>query len=427
MLSPVTLPVLFALAAVILVLVSIPPIPMRRQRGGTSSFPLVTLSLIALNVVLFLATTGANGLPPEVAQHWGMIPRAANLLTLVTHLFLHNSWGHLLGNMLGLWLFGQHVEEALGRLEYALFYLGSGVAAGLLHLIIAATVVTSAAEVPLIGASGAVFGILGLFAVRFWRARVRLFVFLEVSAVWAVASWVVLNLCLSGLVSLLTGRSDSIAHFAHIGGLAFGVLMTMPLRMREDSRREYHLEDAEKAVASGNSEMAAAHYRQVVAHSPEDANAHHALARVYVTLRQAEAAHRHMLDALKLNLAQGHSLAVARVYEDAVSCFENFPLTPILLQRVASACEETEQYSLAVRALSELCRDHPAAREAEMSLLRLGKLHLYKLNQPQNAEGIFSEFLRLYPDSDWGNHALRLREEANRAAVAFHPLPVRGN
>jgi hypothetical protein len=97
-----------------------------------------------------------------------------------------------------------------------------------------------------------------------------------------------------------------------------------------------------------------------------------------------------MLDALKLYLKHGQSLAVARVYEDTVSCFETFPLPPTLLQRVASACEESEQYSLAVRALSELCRDHPKAREAEMGLLRLGKLHLYKLNQPQNAEGIFS-------------------------------------
>jgi membrane associated rhomboid family serine protease len=426
MLSPVALAVVFVLAALFLVVISVPPIPLRRHRSGTSHFPVVTLTLIALNVIFFAANSENGELSVTVAQQWGLIPHAANLVTLITHIFLHANWPHLLGNMLGLWLFGPHVEEALGKLEYALFYVGCGVAAGIFHLVVASTLFPAAAGIPLVGASGAIFGILGLFAVRFWRAKVRLFLFLEAPAIWAVASWVVFQLLLAWVIFMIRGRGDGVAHVAHIGGLAFGALLSFPLRMREDSKKEYHLEDAEHAVASGNSEIAAAHYRQVLAHSPEDADAHHSLARVYITLRQAEAAHRHMLDALKIYLKAGHSLAVARVYEDAVTCFESFPLPVNLLQRVASACEETEQFTLAVRALSELCRDHPAAREAEMGLLRLGKLHLHKLNQPQNAEGIFSEFLRLYPDSDWGNHALRLRDEAARASLAFVPIPAQG-
>jgi outer membrane protein assembly factor BamD (BamD/ComL family) len=144
-------------------------------------------------------------------------------------------------------------------------------------------------------------------------------------------------------------------------------------------------------------------------------------------MRQGEAAHRHLMDALRLYLRGGHSLAVARVYEDALTSFETFPLPPGLLQRVASACEESAQYGLTVHALSEICRDHPGAREAEMSLLRLGKLHLQKMDQPQNAEGIFSEFIRLYPESDWASHALRLRDEARRDATnGYGPLPVSG-
>jgi membrane associated rhomboid family serine protease len=408
-----------------------PLIPIRRRRrAGLAGFPVVTVALIAVNIAVFAANAttvfdaqgGPHiGLANDVALHWGMTPRSANLLTLVSHMFLHGSWGHVLGNMLGLYLFGPHVEEALGRLEYLLFYIGSGIAAGLLHLIIIGTMMPSEAAAPLVGASGAIFGVLGLFAVRFWRARVRVLLFLKIPAIWAMSAFALLQV-VQGVVAVANGgSSDNTANWAHVGGFLFGLAIAIPLKMREDSRREYAIEDAESALATGQIDKAASHYRAILAVTPDDAAAHHALGRICVPLRQGEAAFRHLQEAIRLYLRAGESLAVAHVYADAVSGFSTFPLTPSVLQRVASACEETQQYALAQHALAELCRDHPDAREAELGLLRLGKLHLQKLGQPDNAVGIFSEFIRLYPESEWIGHAQRLRQEATGAYAFSSP------
>ncbi len=412
----------------VLVAATLPLIPQRRRRqAGLNAFPFVTVALLVVNVFVFAVTSdgGTGQLSVRAAETWGIIPRGgASIITLFTYMFLHGDFWHLFGNMLFLWFFGPHVEEALGKVEYGLFYIGSGIAAGFLHVVIAATLLPGAAHDPLVGASGAIAGILGLFAVRFWRAKVRVFLLFTVPAVWAIGAFAAWQLVLAVTEIGDGGRGGGVAYWAHIGGLLFGMLLSFPLRMREDSRDEYRLEDAEKAADVGQLDVAAAHYRQIVRDSPGDADAHQALARVSVQLRQGEAAHRHFLDALRLRLREGNSPKVAALYEDACAGFETFPLPPAMLQRVASACEETERYPLALRALSELCRDHPESREAELGLLRLGRLHLQKLGQPQNAVGIFAEFLRLYPASEWNALAHRLLAEATASAGATYE-PVR--
>jgi membrane associated rhomboid family serine protease len=419
-------PLIFVCILLIAAALIAPLIPVRRRRAGIGGFPVVTVSLIALNLFLFAAnaTTVQDSagdshivLADAVGLHWGLTPHSATLLTLFTHMFLHGSWGHVLGNMIGLYLFGPHVEEALGRLEYLLFYIAAGVAAGMMHLVIANTLMPSAAGVPLVGASGAIFGVLGLFAVRFWRARVRVLLFLKIPAVWAMCAFALLQF-IEGIAAVANpGGAGNTANWAHVGGFLFGLAIAIPLKMREDSRREYAIEDAEKAAASGEHARAAVHYRLILETTPTDAASHYALGKACIALQQGTDAHRHLREAITQYLRLGDSPAVARVYAEAVGAFTAFPLSPALLQRIASACEEIFQYPIAQHALAELCRDHADAREAEMGLLRLGKLHLQKLGQPEVAVGIFSEFLRLYPASEWAGHATRLRDEATDACV----------
>src|SRR5687768_9009972 len=131
--SPIGLLVLLILLAALLV----PLIPVRRRQGGLEGFPFVTICLLVANLILFAGNAPRGELQDSVAMNWGLIPRQASLLTLITYMFLHGSWAHVLGNMLGLWLFGPHVEEALGKLEYLLFYVGAGIAGGLMHVVFA--------------------------------------------------------------------------------------------------------------------------------------------------------------------------------------------------------------------------------------------------------------------------------------------------
>ncbi|MBN2264689.1 MAG: rhomboid family intramembrane serine protease, partial [Candidatus Aminicenantes bacterium] len=157
-----------------------------RDDNPTSRLPIVTVALIAVNTVVFLTQAVVPRGLEMAALRYGAVPYAVvhframaetavvpPLLTLLTSMFLHGSLFHLLGNMLYLWIFGNNIEDRLGHARFALFYLVAGVAAALTHILI-----QPASRIPMIGASGAVAGVLGAYWVIFPHARVRTFVFL---------------------------------------------------------------------------------------------------------------------------------------------------------------------------------------------------------------------------------------------------------
>jgi len=198
----------------------------------------MTLILIAVNVAVFLLEIS---LPPEKlaaamniygivpARYFGAAPAAgpAHLLPLplLTSMFLHAGWIHLISNLWILWIFGDNVEDRLGHLRFLAFYLGSGVAAGLVHLF-----TNAGSSLPTIGASGAIAGVMGAYFVLFPRARVLAVIpiffwpfFLEVPAVVFMGFWF-LGQFLSGLLSL-GETGGGIAWWAHVGGFVAGVVL----------------------------------------------------------------------------------------------------------------------------------------------------------------------------------------------------------
>ena len=213
-----------------------------RDENPSRTFPGVTVALIAACAAVFLRMTSLDGpgLQAFVAAY-GAVP--ARLLadplgaapTLVTSAFLHGGWVHLLGNMLYLWIFGDNVEERMGHGGFLAFYLLAAVAAGLTH-----TLLTPLSHRPLVGASGAIAGVLGAYLVLFPRARivslVPLGIFTRVVAVPAVVFlplWFILQL-VSGLASL-TGEAETVAWWAHVGGFVAGVVL-VPLFARRRRR-----------------------------------------------------------------------------------------------------------------------------------------------------------------------------------------------
>ncbi len=156
-------------------------------------------------------------------------------LDLLTHIFLHGSWLHLMGNMLFLWIFAVNVEDRLGRPLFVAFFLVGGIAAAAGHVLVEPT-----SEIPMIGASGAISAVLGAYLVLFPRARIQSLVFLvffyeliAVPAIIVLGFWFLLQL-MDGLVSLgpAAGTDVGIAFWAHIGGFLAGVAMAIPLRHR---------------------------------------------------------------------------------------------------------------------------------------------------------------------------------------------------
>ncbi len=207
-------------------------------------FQYVTGALIAINVIVFLLTGAfsSDEVLWAVATGYGIVPaELINIvdpgtaynpvpepLTLVTYQFLHGGWWHLISNMAFLWVFADNVEDAFGHVGFLIFYLLCGAAAGMLH-----TLIAPQSAAPLIGASGAVSGVLASYLLLYPRARVWILLFLRIplpiSAFWALSGWFALQL-VSVLIS--TDEGDQVAWWAHIGGFLTGLILTFVLRSR---------------------------------------------------------------------------------------------------------------------------------------------------------------------------------------------------
>lgn len=206
--------------------------------------PLVTWLLIAANIAIFVYEVGFSPAALErFIRTWGLVPAQlfahpqAEWVTIVTSMFLHGGWLHILSNMWVLFIFGDNVEERMGGLSYLLFYLLSGVAAALLQSFL----LPSSGE-PMIGASGAIAGVLGAYLILFPHARVAslvpiLFIFtvIQVPATLFLLFWFVSQL-FSGWLAIGGAAGSGIAWWAHVGGFLFGILSVFVFARR----RIYH-------------------------------------------------------------------------------------------------------------------------------------------------------------------------------------------
>jgi membrane associated rhomboid family serine protease len=205
----------------------------------TRRWPFLTWAIILLNVLVFVWELGfSDSQLFTTFQQIAVVPAlfapqpfsAESLLDVLRSMFLHGGWAHLGGNMLYLYLFGDNLEDRFGRIPYLLLYLASGFIA-----VLAQVIISPSSEIPLVGASGAIAGVLGGYLVLFPGARVRGIIpigFFTRMAEWpawvVLGMWFVLQL-LSGFSSLGGVESGGVAFFAHIGGFVCGALLTFLL------------------------------------------------------------------------------------------------------------------------------------------------------------------------------------------------------
>jgi membrane associated rhomboid family serine protease len=212
------------------------PIGDDRVQGGPP--PMITLGLIVLNVVAFLYELGqpSSAALQSFIQAWGVVPREYTLArdlaptipvpfwtTLFTSMFLHGGWMHLGGNMLYLWIFGDNLEKVMGNVRFLLFYLACGIAAGLAHIFF-----SGASDIPTVGASGAISGVLGGYLVLFPSNRVRVLTrggIVAMPAIVVLGFWIVIQL-ISGMGSLgVSTDTGGVAYMAHVGGFVAGLAL----------------------------------------------------------------------------------------------------------------------------------------------------------------------------------------------------------
>jgi len=220
-----------------------------RDENPSSTTPVVTRALIALNAAVFVYEITLGPGLREFLFTWGMVPLrvslafqsgaeplAAPAATFASSMFLHGGWAHLLGNMWYLWIFGDNVEDRLGHVRFLLFYLLAGLFAAAIHYFS-----NPASRVPTVGASGAIAGVLGGYAVLFPTARVitlvpffPFFQLVALPALLVLGLWFVLQF-FSGALSLGAATGGGVAWWAHIGGFAFGFFVVRPLARRPAS------------------------------------------------------------------------------------------------------------------------------------------------------------------------------------------------
>ena len=193
----------------------------------TGVFPILTISLIIINVAIFLWSLSDF---ENVILKYGFIPAQISVLTIFTSMFLHGGFDHIFGNMWYLWIFGDNVEEKYGKFRFIIFYLLSGLAATLTHLI-----TNLGSNVPAIGASGAISGVLGAYLALFPRGGVHVrfgYALTQMPAFVVIGGWFVMQL-IFGTASLVGGIGSGVAFWAHIGGFVFGYFITKALRFRK--------------------------------------------------------------------------------------------------------------------------------------------------------------------------------------------------
>ncbi len=244
-------PVLRTPVVTYLILAALAAVWLFVQRGwdfGEAGFYALATSVCNLGLVPGEVT----GLAP-LGQAVPMAPGLAcvidaepvNTLTPVTSMFLHGSWGHILGNGLFLWVFGNNVEDVMGRGRFVVFYLICGLAAAAAHVL-----VTPASPIPTVGASGAISGVLGAYLVLFPRVRVNmLFWFFIIIRIIPVPAWLVLAywfilqivMGLPELTAVERGLTGGVAVWAHVGGFVAGMLLVKLFENRDLTRRRREL------------------------------------------------------------------------------------------------------------------------------------------------------------------------------------------
>ncbi len=205
-----------------------------RDHNPSGRRPYVTLTLIAVNLAVFAGYWFTLTSQTELNWFfftWGLVPenlmRGQALPTLVTSMFLHGGWMHLLGNMWFLWLFGDNLEDEMGHGKFLTFYLLGGLVAAAAQI---ATDPTS--PYPMVGASGAIAGVMGGYLLLFPRARIDvLFIFIIFFRIFPIPAWIVLGVWIG--IQVLNGagtpgNGDNVAYAAHVGGFVGGVLLTVP-------------------------------------------------------------------------------------------------------------------------------------------------------------------------------------------------------
>ncbi len=213
-----------------------------RDHNPSIRIPFVTYAIIAINVIVFLTHLDPAGIS-EFYYKYALVPvwiaEGHDYEDFITSMFMHGSWMHLIGNMLFLWIFGDNIEDTLGHIGFLIFYIICGIIAALAHVFL-----NLDSDVPLIGASGAIAGVMGAYWLLFPRAKVDvLFIMVIFARTFSVPAFIVLTIWLG--MQIFSGFSTpseggGVAYWAHFGGFVAGAVLMFPIWKKRGAKMFWH-------------------------------------------------------------------------------------------------------------------------------------------------------------------------------------------
>jgi membrane associated rhomboid family serine protease len=219
-----------------------------RDHNPSRNRPFVTWILIAINIIVFAVSFPIMANDAALASfwnNWAMIPAEVtsgiDYHTALTSMFLHGGLMHIAGNMLFLWIFGDNVEDAMGHIPFLIFYILSGFGAGAFHVLS-----DPSSGIPMVGASGAIAGVMGAYLLLYPKAKVDVVLILVIFfKIFKWPAWIVLGawMAIQTFSGLALNEGSGVAYWAHIGGFIVGMIMAVPLWLRLGGKSYWHQTD----------------------------------------------------------------------------------------------------------------------------------------------------------------------------------------
>jgi membrane associated rhomboid family serine protease len=323
-------------------------------------------------------------------RRWGLIPASPNPIAFLTHMFLHGGWLHLLGNLFILYLAGPFIEDVWGRGVYSAFYVVAGLAGALLFMLRHADV-----AVPLIGASGAIAGVMGAFLIRYWHVQIHFFYMFGfiIRGTFSAPAWTMLPLWFveQFFLAVMTESAmagGGVAYWAHVGGFAFGVGAALLMKRYQVEERYIHpaidaqvnrtlvdnsaLDQAMEAKAAGNTEQAFTLLAAEAAAHPGNRDTALALWNVATEQGRAVEAVPVMLRTIRDEIREGEPDEAVGHWCELIQTVHDVPAEPMLLLRLAHHLVETGRQKEAAAALRLALLD-PEGKLTPALMLRIAR------------------------------------------------------
>ena len=378
--------------------------------GGIGKLALFTYLLIGANALVFCSIHFFPIAMRKMAYYdYGFVAERIDLFPLVGHMFVHVGWIHILGNMYYLWLFGRATEMRMGRPVFALLYFASGVAGSFLQGALTPEYLT---DVPAIGASGAIAGVLGAFMILYPREKVTCFYLagfrymttISLSSVWILGAWLLFQFASALWFSTGVGE-NSVAYFAHIGGFIFGAGAAAVVKYFADiaamlRRRSaiLELEECSDMLHEGRSEQARAKLEAALEKRPADPLLLGEIGRLELADGDRSAARKMFRRSLKAGLKQKNAAAAVAAYYGLVAAKAR-PIDNSLRLIIGRRFASLKKYGHALGIMSAPFRPGAEIEGMDKLLYEIGDLLAGPLKDPLRASAAFSLLASLFPHS----------------------------